>query len=100
MGEGEDIPRSAPHVFTLYVAGLKPASRRAAVNLRSFCERNLKGKYRITIVDIMDRPQAARTENIVAVPTLVKSWPLPRQVFIGDLSRGNELLSRLDINIL
>ena len=87
-----------PHVFTLYVADIKPASRRAVINLRSFCNDHLPGRCQVQVVDIGEFPQVAREENIVAVPTLIKSWPLPRQIFVGDLSDTAMLLSRLNLD--
>lgn len=84
-----------PHVFTLYVAGLKPASRRAVENLRTLCRDHLHGRSRVTIIDLAEKPEAARDDDVVAIPTLVKSWPLPRQIFVGDLSQTDLVLSRL-----
>lgn len=86
---------ATPHVFTLYVAGIKPASRRAVENLRALCRDHLHGGTRVTIIDLAENPQAAHDDDVVAIPTLVKSWPLPRQIFVGDLSQTDLLLSRL-----
>lgn len=94
------LPVVPAHVFTLYVAGFKPASRRAVVNLQSFCKDHLPGRYRLHIVDISENPGEAREDNVVAVPTLIKSWPLPRQIFVGDLSNTPVLLSRLALGAL
>jgi circadian clock protein KaiB len=85
------------HVFVLYVSGIKPSSRRAMVNLQAFCQRYLPGKHKVSIIDLSEQPRAACDDDIVVIPTLIRSWPLPRQIFVGDLSQTATLLSRLSL---
>jgi circadian clock protein KaiB len=81
----------------LYVAGQTPKSVAAISNLRKFCEEHLAGKYRIEVVDLVPNPQLARTDQILAIPTLVRRLPSPMRKIIGDLSNTERVLVGLDI---
>jgi circadian clock protein KaiB len=81
----------------LYVAGQTPKSIRAFANLKLLCEEHLKGRYQIEVVDLMENPQLARGDQIVAIPTLVRRLPLPLRTIIGDMSNSVRLLVGLDL---
>jgi circadian clock protein KaiB len=70
----------------LYVAGQTPKSIRAFANLKVLCEKHLKDRYRIEVIDLLENPEMARGDQIVAVPTLVRDLPNPVRKIIGDLS--------------
>ncbi|MFZ2405877.1 MAG: circadian clock KaiB family protein [Methylobacter sp.] len=81
----------------LYITGQTPRSESAIQNLRKICEENLDAKYEIEIIDILERPQLAEDERILATPTLIKSLPPPLRRLIGDLSETEKVLVGLDI---
>jgi circadian clock protein KaiB len=81
----------------LYVAGQTPKSIRAFANLKVLCEEHLKGRYRIEVIDLMENPQLARGDQIVAVPTLIRKLPEPVRKIIGDLSNSVRVLVGLDV---
>ena len=81
----------------LYVAGQTPKSIRAFANLKVLCEEHLKGRYRIEVIDLMENPQLARGDQIVAVPTLIRKLPQPVRKIIGDLSDSVQVLVGLDV---
>ena len=81
----------------LYVAGETPRSLAALANLRKVCEERVSGKYVIEIIDLLKQPQLASGDQILAVPTLVRSLPRPIRKIIGDLSNKEKLLIGLDI---
>ena len=81
----------------LYVAGQTPKSIRAFANLKVLCEEHLKGRYQIEVIDLRENPQLARSDQIVAIPTLVRRLPLPLRTIIGDLSNSVRLLVGLDL---
>jgi circadian clock protein KaiB len=76
----------------LYVAGQTPKSIRAFANLKVLCEKHLKGRYRIEVIDLLENPHMARGDQIVAVPTLVRDLPGPVRKIIGDLSNTERTL--------
>jgi len=81
----------------LYVAGQTPRSIAALANLRQVCEERVPGKYQIEVIDLLKKPQLASGDQILAVPTLVRSLPHPIRKIIGDLSNKEKLLIGLDI---
>ncbi len=81
----------------LYVAGQTPKSIRAFANLKVLCEEHLKGRYRIEVIDLMENPQLARGDQIIAVPTLIRKLPQPVRKIIGDLSDSVRVLVGLDV---
>jgi circadian clock protein KaiB len=83
--------------FRLYVAGQTPKSLAAIVNLRQICEVHLAGRYAVEVIDLMDNPQLAARDQILAVPTLVRQLPEPLKRIIGDLSKTDRVLVGLDI---
>jgi len=56
----------------LYVMGQTPKSLTALSNLMKICESHLKVRYRITVIDLMKRPQLAKGDQILAIPTVVR----------------------------
>jgi circadian clock protein KaiB len=91
--------RQKPEVWKLrlYVAGQTPKSIRAFANLKALCEGHLKGRYQIEVIDLMEHPQLARGDQIIAIPTLVRKLPQPVRKIIGDLSSTMRVLVGLDL---
>lgn len=81
----------------LYVAGQTPKSVAALANLKRFCEEHLAGKYKIEVVDLVENPKLARSDQILAIPTLVRRLPEPIRKIIGDLSSSERVLVGLEI---
>jgi circadian clock protein KaiB len=81
----------------LYVAGQTPKSLAALANLKRICEEHLFGQYRIEVIDLMQNPQLAREDQILAIPTLVRKLPEPLRKIIGDLSNQERVLLGLDV---
>ena len=81
----------------LYVAGQTPKSVLAFSNLKQICEDHLQGRYEIEIIDLLENPQLARGDQILAVPTLVRRLPEPIKKIIGDLSNTERVLVGLDL---
>ena len=88
---------SRKYVLSLFVSGITPRSTRAIENIRKICEGYLNGRYTLEVVDIFQQPESARTEQIIAAPTLIKKLPLPLRKFIGDLSDTEHILVGLEI---
>ena len=81
----------------LYVAGQTPKSIVALANLKKICEEYMQGKYQIEVIDLMENPQLAQKDQIVAIPTLVRSLPEPLKRIIGDLSNTERVLVGLNL---
>jgi circadian clock protein KaiB len=81
----------------LYVAGQTAKSLQAFANLKRICEEHLSGEYRIEVVDLLQSPQLAKGDQILALPTLVRKLPEPVRKIIGDLSNTERVLVGLDL---
>ncbi|HEU4342533.1 MAG TPA: circadian clock KaiB family protein [Candidatus Binatia bacterium] len=81
----------------LYIAGQTPKSIAALANLKKICEEHLADQYQIEVVDLVRNPQLARRDQILAIPTLVRSLPPPLKKIIGDLSNIEKVLVGLDV---
>jgi circadian clock protein KaiB len=76
----------------LYVAGQSPKSLRAFANLKSLCDEHLDGRYEIEVIDLVENPALAQSDDILAIPTLVRRLPAPLRKIIGDLSNTERVL--------
>jgi circadian clock protein KaiB len=85
------------YILRLYVAGQTRKSLAAFANLKKICEEHLKGKYRIEVIDLLEHPQLAKGDQILAIPTLVRQLPPPLKKIIGDLSDTEKVLVGLDL---
>jgi circadian clock protein KaiB len=81
----------------LYVAGQTPKSITALANLKKICEEHLVGRYQIEVIDLLEHPQLAAGDQILAVPTLVRRLPEPLKRIIGNLSNMERVLVGLDL---
>jgi circadian clock protein KaiB len=81
----------------LYVAGQTPNCLSAFENLQEICKTHLEGRFRIEVVDLLEHPQLARGDQILAIPTLVRKLPEPIRRIIGDLSNTERVLVGLDL---
>ena len=81
----------------LYIAGQTPNSVAAIANLKKICEDKLQGKYTIEVVDLLEKPQLAKGDQIIAIPTLVRRLPPPVKKIIGNLSKTESVIVGLDL---
>lgn len=88
------------YILKLYITGRTSKSERAIANLKSLCENELKGAYTLRVIDVLENPQLAEDEKIIATPTLIKVLPLPLRRVIGDLSNTERVLLGLDLNLI
>ena len=92
-------PPGSIYSLRLYVAGQTPKSVLALKNLKQICDEHLQGRYAIEVIDLMQNPQLARGDQILAVPTLVRRLPEPIKKIIGDLSNTERVLVGLDLRV-
>ena len=92
MGDPDDY-----FILKLYVAGQTAKAIAAFANLKAICEEQLKGRYELEVIDLLENPKLAREDQIVALPTLVRKLPTPLRKIIGDLSDTERVLIGLDL---
>lgn len=86
--------------LTLYVAGATAKSLAAIDNLKNYCKKYLNQKYTIEVIDLVKNPHLAESDQILAIPTLVRKVPKPIRKIIGDLSNVDKVNVALDHNSL
>jgi circadian clock protein KaiB len=100
MTTATNQPTAEMWELRLYVAGQTPKSLAAFANLKRICEEYLDGQYQIEVIDLLQNPQLAREDQILAIPTLVRKLPEPLRKIIGDLSNKERVLVGLDVRPL
>jgi circadian clock protein KaiB len=83
----------------LYIAGQTTKSISAIANLKRFCEHHMPVGYHVEVIDLMRKPHLARHDQIVAIPTLIRSTPGPVKRVFGDLSATEQVLLGLDLRV-
>ena len=81
----------------LFITGRTLRSERAVANLQRLCEEQLGERCDLHIVDVLEQPQLAEKERIIATPTLIREWPPPSRRVIGDLSNTEQVLLGLGL---
>ena len=88
----------APHyVLRLYVTGNTPKTALAIANLQRICADELGGRYEMEVVDVLEHPELAEADKVLATPTLIKRLPPPLRRVIGDLSDRQKVLFGLEV---
>lgn len=85
------------YLLKLYITGTSPRAEAAIRNLRRICEEELDGRYELEIIDVLEKPEAAESDRILATPTLIKQLPPPLRRVIGDLSDRDKVLLGLEV---
>ncbi|MFA9460329.1 circadian clock protein KaiB [Thiohalorhabdus methylotrophus] len=88
------------YLLKLYITGPTQHSQQAVANLRRIMDEELAGRYELEIIDVLEKPQLAEDEKILATPTLIKELPTPLRRVIGDLSDKDQVLLGLDLRPL
>ena len=92
--------RLSKFLLKLYVAGSTPRATLAIENLKRICESDLSGRYDLQIIDVLEHPELAEQDKILATPTLIKQLPPPLRRVIGDLSDSEKVLLGLELRQL
>lgn len=95
MTEAGEEPRPE---LTLFVSGASDLSARAIADARELCDVRLGGRYELSVIDIHEDPDAVLSHGVRAAPTLVRTWPLPRRRFIGDVSHSDDVVLKLELS--
>jgi circadian clock protein KaiB len=86
------------YVLKLYITGASPNSTRAVNNIKIFCEKYLRNRYDLEVIDIYQQPLMAQNEQVIALPLLIKSFPLPKKRLIGNMSDTVKVLKGLGLH--
>ncbi len=81
----------------VYVVDAETRSAVTVANLEGLCRKYVPGKYRIQIVDLLKTPQRCSRDQILAVPTVVRCFPLPERRAIGTLADAGLAAAALEL---
>lgn len=81
----------------LFISGRTARSDAALDNLYSALSDLPAENIDLDIIDVLENPQLAEDDFVLATPTLLKTAPLPVRRTIGDLSDRVSLLRSLDL---
>jgi circadian clock protein KaiB len=81
----------------LYVVGRTSKSEKAVKDFQELVERELPDQYILEVIDVLERPDLAEGDRILATPTVLKELPLPIRKIVGDLSDREKILLGLDL---
>ncbi len=90
-------PDGQRYLLRLYVAGMTPRSSRAIANTTAMCEKHLKGRYDLAVIDVYQEPVRTPNEKLIALPMLIKHLPLPARRLVGDVENSDRALFTLDL---
>jgi len=62
------------------------------------CESHLAGRYHVDVIDLAQRPELARRDDVIVIPTLVRRLPPPLRRIVGDLSNEERVRVALDFS--
>ena len=93
----DEPPENDKYVLRLFVTGASPNSIRAITNLKTILENYLKDQYSLEIIDVYQQKSIAATEQIIAMPVMIKKYPLPERRLIGDMSDEKKVLKGLGL---
>jgi circadian clock protein KaiB len=88
---------SATYRLRLFISGATPRSLQAVRNIKMIGERYMGGDYHLEVVDVYQQADFAQDQDIIALPTLMKYFPLPKRRIIGDLSETPHVLQGLGL---
>ena len=83
--------------FLLYVTRLSHRVEFALEGFRRACDEELDGRYELVVINVLDQPEAADAEKVLATPTLIKEFPLPKRRVTGDFSDPVRVLDALGV---
>jgi circadian clock protein KaiB len=87
-------------VLALYVNGGSTYSLQAIEGVRRFCDEDLDGRVDLEVIDVEQHTALVVSDQVIAVPTLVKRRPGPLRRIVGDLSDPVRLRLALDVAAL
>ena len=95
--KGLKIRKVPDYVFRLFITGASPNSSKALTNIKNILEKHLEGNYELEVIDVYQQPVIASSENIIALPLLIRKSPLPEIRLIGDLSDNKKVMEGIGL---
>ena len=85
------------NTLKLFITGRTRRSQEAVRNLRAIYDEHFSATYDLVVIDVLENPEMAEDERILATPTLIRYSPEGSRRIIGDLSNSEEVMKLLSI---
>jgi circadian clock protein KaiB len=95
----KDKKRKTEYVLRLFISGASPNSVKAIDNLTRICEAHIRNNYSLEVIDVYQQADLAEKEQIIALPMLIKKFPLPLRKLLGDMSDTEKVLRGLGVYV-
>lgn len=86
------------NVLKLYITGRTSRSQEAVQNLRSIYKSINDPQFDIVVIDVLENPEQAEEDKILATPTLVYLTENSSNRIIGDISNSKDVLKLLNLS--
>ncbi len=86
-------------VLKLYITGQTPRSQRVIARVHQLTQERLNGLCEPIVIDVLEQPQLAEQDRVLATPTLIRQFPLPVRRIVGDLSDMNQVIEALGLDL-
>jgi circadian clock protein KaiB len=93
------VSQKPQYLLTAFIAGDSLKSRAVIRSLKKLCDDQLPDQYRIKVVDVAKRPEAARENNLLALPMVLRTLPAPVRRFVGDLTDESGSTIHIEIRV-
>ncbi|MBI2485646.1 MAG: circadian clock protein KaiB [Deltaproteobacteria bacterium] len=83
--------------FKIYIAGHTPTSSYTVERFERFLKNRFKDQYSLKTIDVLQNPEMAEEDKIIATPSVVKVLPKPSRKIFGDLSDEERVIKALSL---
>jgi len=84
----------------LYVVGATDRSMAIVKNIKNMLNVDHANLYSLEVIDAVKQPKLAKNDNVLVMPTLIKTSPLPVVRIVGDLSDRGKVLAGLGLVVV
>jgi len=91
--------KSKHYEFDLFLAGRTFYSEQIVRKFHRHARRFLKSRYRLNVIDVLESPELARQDLVLATPTLVKRKPAPVVRVVGVPSDWEKFFANMQANV-
>ena len=87
----------AKYQLKLYLAGVTPDNQSMIIHFKELLNTELNNDYSLEVIDVLENPELAEDEKILATPTVVRELSGDIKKFILDLDNNKSLLIGMNL---
>lgn len=88
------------YCLKMYIAS--PSRRTQAISngLTRELEKETGGLFSLEVINVLESPERAVTDNIMATPTIIRETPLPAIRVTGNITDMKKIVARLGVGVV